>query len=140
MRLQTLFAASLLVAAGCREAPMKARVQVVGGNAEQGPEMLQGYGCVTCHVIPGVSTATGTVGPPLTNYADRTFIAGRLRNEPENLVFWIRYPQRVRPGTAMPDLGVTDSAARDIAAYLYTLSSNAGGPPYVLPEKLRPVH
>ncbi|PRY20191.1 hypothetical protein CLV70_12572 [Pseudosporangium ferrugineum] len=30
-------------------------------------------------------------------------------------------PQAVEPGTAMPDLGVTSTDARDIAAYLFTL-------------------
>jgi cytochrome c len=30
-------------------------------------------------------------------------------------------PQSIEPGTAMPNLGVSDGRARDIAAYLYTL-------------------
>ena len=30
-------------------------------------------------------------------------------------------PRRVRPGTPMPEMGVTERDARDIAAYLYTL-------------------
>ena len=44
-----------------------------------------------------------------------------LRNNPENLVTWLRDPQQVVPGNAMPDLGLTDQQARDIAAYLYKL-------------------
>jgi cytochrome c1 len=61
------------------------------------------------------------VGPPLAGFARRRFIAGRVPNEPEELVKWIRHPQGIKPGTAMPDLGVSDQHARDIAAYLYTL-------------------
>jgi cytochrome c1 len=37
------------------------------------------------------------------------------------LIDWIRHPQEVRRPTPMPDMGVTDRDARDIAAYLYTL-------------------
>jgi cytochrome c1 len=33
---------------------------------------------------------------------------------------WIRDPQHVAPGTAMPDLDVGARDARDIAAFLYT--------------------
>jgi hypothetical protein len=34
---------------------------------------------------------------------------------------WLRTPQEVNPRTAMPDLGVSERDARDMAAYLYTL-------------------
>jgi cytochrome c1 len=44
-----------------------------------------------------------------------------LRNTPPNLVRWIREPQAVVPGNAMPNMGVSEVDARDIAAYLYTL-------------------
>jgi cytochrome c1 len=33
---------------------------------------------------------------------------------------WIRDPQHVSPGTAMPDLHVGEQDARDITAFLYT--------------------
>lgn len=95
---------------------------VPGGDPKRGRLTLQsGYGCGACHVIPGVPGAIGKVGPPLTDWAERAFIAGNLPNTPENLVRWVRYPQAVEPGTAMPDLGVSEPDARDIAAYLYTL-------------------
>jgi cytochrome c1 len=37
------------------------------------------------------------------------------------MIKWIREPQEVQPGTAMPELGVTEQDGKDIAAYLYTL-------------------
>jgi len=95
--------------------------RVVGGNARRGPALIEAYGCAACHTVPGVRNANGNVGPPLTRFGDRTYIAGVLRNTPENLIRWIRVPQSVVPGNAMPDMGVTDAQARDIAAYLYTL-------------------
>ena len=79
------------------------------------------YGCPACHTIPGVKNANGNVGPPLARIGERTYIAGMLRNTPPNLVRWIREPQAVVPGNAMPDMGVSEADARDIAAYLYTL-------------------
>ncbi len=44
-----------------------------------------------------------------------------LRNTPDNLVRWIRDPQKIVPGNAMPALGIDNRDARDIAAYLYTI-------------------
>jgi cytochrome c1 len=50
----------------------------------------------------------------------RAIIAGRLSNPPANMEKWIRDPQHVSPGTAMPDLNVGEDDARDITAFLYT--------------------
>jgi len=48
-------------------------------------------------------------------------LGGVLSNSPDNMVRWIREPQQASPLTAMPDLGVTERDARDMAAYLSTL-------------------
>lgn len=95
-----------------------------GGDVERGRILMQTYGCDTCHVIPGVSGANSLVGPPLTAWAERHYIAGALANTPENLRYWLQEPQAVEPGTAMPDMGVTEQDARDMGAYLYTLTGN----------------
>ncbi len=92
-----------------------------GGDAEQGAVVMIQYGCGSCHAIPGVTGADGTVGPALVGLASRSYIVGQLRNTPENVIEWIRFPQKVRPGVDMPDLGVTDTDARDMVAYLYGL-------------------
>jgi cytochrome c1 len=96
-------------------------VRVAGGDAEDGAEAIDELGCGTCHTIPGVDGADGASGPPLTRWSERAFVAGRLPNTPANLVRWIMAPQEIEPGTAMPDMGISDATARDIAAYLYTL-------------------
>jgi cytochrome c1 len=44
-----------------------------------------------------------------------------LPNTPENMVRWLREPQAVNPRSAMPDLGVSEGDARDIAAFLSTI-------------------
>jgi hypothetical protein len=74
-------------------------------------------------VIPGVPASTATVGPPLSRWAERKYIAGALPNTPENLVAFLLEPQQIQPGGGMPELGVTPEDARHMAAYLNTLGS-----------------
>ncbi len=95
---------------------------LTGGDPQSGRDAAARYGCGGCHDIPGVVGAHGLSAPPLTNFGARTYIAGELRNTPESLVQWIMHPHAVEPKTAMPELGVTEADARNIAAYLYTLN------------------
>jgi Cytochrome c2 len=95
--------------------------QMTGGDAERGRELIRSYGCGTCHSIPGVTGAGGLVGPPLGGIASRAYIGGVLTNAPDNMLRWLQDPRAVDPLTAMPNVGVTPSDARHIAAYLYTL-------------------
>ncbi len=96
-----------------------AGLSVPNGDAGRGSQLISDYGCGACHTIPGVDGATGEVGPPLGGFARRLYVAGQLPNTPANLIRWIRTPQSVYPGNVMPDLGVSQNDARDIAAYLY---------------------
>lgn len=91
------------------------------GNAKRGVALIRDAGCGSCHTIPGVPDAQGMVGPPLNRIARRIYIAGMLRNTPDNMIAWLRDPQRVVPGNVMPDMGLSDEQARDVAAYLYQL-------------------
>jgi cytochrome c len=90
-------------------------------SADRGGEAIARYGCGDCHTIPGIREATATVGPPLADWRDRAYIAGRMANTPKNLARWIANPQSIEPGTAMPDLEVPPSTARAIAGYLFDL-------------------
>jgi cytochrome c2 len=91
-----------------------------GGDVRRGEAMFIQYGCGSCHALKNVRTATGMVGPPLDGVALRVIIGGHLANNPQNMERWIRDPQHVAPGTAMPDLQVGEGDARDITAFLYT--------------------
>ncbi|MGW3604986.1 c-type cytochrome [Micromonospora sp. NPDC005161] len=91
------------------------------GRPDRGAELIAQYGCGSCHTIPGINRADGLVGPPLTRFGARSYIAGQLPNNADNLRRWIVDPQAVEPGTAMPNLGISAIDAQDIAAYLYTL-------------------
>jgi cytochrome c1 len=90
------------------------------GSPRRGRELLTAYGCPACHDIPGAETR-GMVGPPLTHIASRSYLAGRIPNERIDMEQWLRHPQQLKPNTAMPNLGVTERDARDIATYLATL-------------------
>jgi cytochrome c1 len=90
-------------------------------DVKRGHEALSQYACNACHIIPGVTGSDVHVGPSLDGIGSRTLIAGTLANTPENLARWLRETQKVKPGTAMPQLGVMDEDARDMAAYLGTL-------------------
>ena len=91
------------------------------GDPEQGRLLLRQFGCGSCHRISGVADARGNVGPPLDGVAKRVYLGGVLPNRPDNMARWIRAPQAFDPGTAMPNLGVSEMHARDMVAYLYTL-------------------
>jgi cytochrome c len=114
--------AGVLLLAGCANGGDDGPIRPVpGGNPAQGKQLIASYGCGACHTIPGVSGADGLVGPPLEKFARRAYIAGEVPNNADFLVRWIEVPQAIEPGTAMPNLGVTEGQARNIAAYLYTL-------------------
>jgi len=105
----------LLYAALCQAQPAP------DGDSLRGKAAIERYGCAACHVIPGIPNPHSKVAPPLTKTGTRAYIAGVLANTPANMVRWLRDPPAVDPLTAMPDMGVTEQDARDIAAYLYTL-------------------
>lgn len=91
------------------------------GDPARGRTLMQSYGCSSCHAIPGVSATHAAVGPPLTDMGKRAYIAGILPNTPADMVRWIREPQAIDARTVMPDMGVSEADARDMAAYLWSL-------------------
>jgi cytochrome c2 len=117
MRLSVLSLVLLLSACGLR----RNGVATVG-NPAKGAEELIRLGCGSCHTIPGIVGAHGKVGPSLERIASQSYIAGQLSNQPPNLEHWIQHPHAVHPDSLMPELGVTDTQSRDIAAYLYSLN------------------
>jgi cytochrome c len=92
-----------------------------GGDYLRGAQLIAVFGCGSCHSILGIREARGRVGPPLDNIGERTIIAGLLPNTPDNLMTWLKAPQSVVAGNAMPNMDLNDHDVRDVAAYLYTL-------------------
>ncbi len=115
------FFVALIVNIPVRQPHVLAQPIVPGGVADRAPAAIAKYGCGSCHYIPGIDGANGAVGPRLTNISQQSLLAGILPNTPENLILWIQHPQQVKPGADMPEMGVTQQDALDIAAYLYSL-------------------
>jgi cytochrome c oxidase subunit 2 len=94
-----------------------------GASPDEGRVLVAQKGCGGCHVIPGVPGASGTIGPSLAGVASRPRIAGGAvaNNGPDDLKRWIMNPQALKPGTAMPNLGLSDDDATKIVAFLETL-------------------
>lgn len=128
-RISTFMAAAILIVllGGCASLPWESEPpqELAGGNPQRGAVAIQEYGCGACHNIPGIPDADAMAGPPLNAWSQRRYISGRLPNEPQHLIRWIRFPQEIEPGTAMPNLGVSEQEARDISAYLYTLEDES---------------
>lgn len=96
---------------------------VTDSSIANGRRLIASYGCGSCHSIPDIPGADAMVGPPLDRFYARSYIAGQFPNTWDNLIAWIQNPQQMKPGTAMPNLGVTEDEALDIAAYLYRTGS-----------------
>ena len=90
-------------------------------DVERGKRALKEYGCVGCHEIPGQVGPEARLGPTLKGIGSRSILGGVLPNTPDSMARWLRDPRAFATNTAMPDLGVTERDARDMAAYLATL-------------------
>lgn len=100
---------------------MRAPAVAAAGQAARGEQALLSGGCVSCHTIDG-TRAQGKIGPNLTHFASRQSIAGLTRqNNPEALASWLKNPQAVKPGSRMPDLGLSQETIQDLVAYLESL-------------------
>ena len=112
---------AVLPLASCGKPAESAVDQRVGGSPTQGRQVIAAWGCGSCHTIPGVPRADGLVGPSLAGFGARAYVGGVLTNTPEHVVQWLMDPRAQSPRTAMPNLAVSESDARHMAAYLYTL-------------------
>jgi cytochrome c oxidase subunit 2 len=82
-----------------------------------GAQLFLQKGCIGCHSLD--ATKQMGVGPNLAGVGTRTKIAaGWLENTDANLQKWIQYPQTVKEGVLMPNLGLTDAEAQALVAYL----------------------
>lgn len=95
------------------------RVDEAGGSIERGRDLMRTNGCVACHSVSGVPSVANGYGPDLDGFGGQRLIAGSLDNTPENLVAFLMNPGEVVEGTNMPNVGLTEEEARDIASWLY---------------------
>jgi cytochrome c oxidase subunit II len=91
-----------------------------GTPAADGLTLFNAKGCSGCHTVEGVST--GQVGPNLTHvYSRQAFAGDTFDMTPDNLRMWLRDPPGVKPGSKMPNLGLSAAETSSLVAYLQTL-------------------
>ena len=77
--------------------------------------------CGSCHTVRGTE-AGGILGPDLSHLAQRRGLAAEtVPNTPGHLAAWIADPQGLKPGSQMPQLGLSGPELSSIQAYLATL-------------------
>jgi cytochrome c1 len=119
---QLIVSAALLVGVvACAQSEVPTDQRVAGADPAAGILAIEAVACGVCHVIPGIPGAIGVVGPSLAGFGRRQLIGGVVPNHPANLIRWVADAPSIAPDTGMPELPLTDSQARDIAAYLFTL-------------------
>ena len=113
------YLAAAAPAAACVAAAGPADVAPEQDQPRQPAEVvLRQYGCIGCHRIDGVTGPPLDVGPPLTGWPGRRYIAGTVPNTRANLARVIVDPDGTSPGTLMPDLGVPAAHADLMARFL----------------------
>jgi cytochrome c oxidase subunit 2 len=86
-----------------------------------GERVFESTACVNCHTVSG-TPANGKFGPDLTHLMSRdTIAAGAAPNTPETLRLWIKNPDAIKPGSKMPNMGLSDQDLDAVTAYLETL-------------------
>ena len=106
--------------------------QQLSPQEQQGVQVMLQRGCGGCHTIPNIPGAAGTIGPNLGPHdqvppvSQRSMIAsypnGTVPNNSiDDLAKWIQNPQALKPGTAMPKLGLTDEELNNMVSFLATL-------------------
>ena len=111
----------------------------ITGDAQRGAQQFARSACIGCHTVRG-TVAASPIGPNLTHIASRSTIgAGIYPNDARHLRLWIKNARLMKPGAAMPTLGLgqrdpimgatvsqslgglSDQQIADIVAYLQAL-------------------
>lgn len=102
-------------------------VQPEGDLATRGFELFNEKGCAACHLIRGQYDESGgnevLIGPDLTHFASRGSFAGSTLEyeDPDALKLWLADPPTWKPGSFMPNLGLTEDEITALEAYLRSL-------------------
>tara|TARA_R110002110_G_scaffold21107_2_gene84219 strand:+ start:225 stop:584 length:360 start_codon:yes stop_codon:yes gene_type:complete len=83
---------------------------------ETGASLYVAKGCAACH-----RKNSSNICPSLVNFAEKSLIAGKVPNTPENLRKWLKNPSSIKKGSAMPNLGLSDEEIELLIEYIQTL-------------------
>jgi cytochrome c oxidase subunit II len=92
--------------------------------AQQGQEIFN-QSCVSCHAVTPANTTpeAARLAPNLSNFGERSRIAGVLDHSEEDLKKWLRTPDKYKPGNKMTNTygQLTDEQLDALAEYLLGL-------------------
>ncbi len=109
-----------LMSPGPSPSPSPVTVNAEPAQIARGKELLTARGCVGCHQVSGA----GLASPPKNDPVVRTLGLApdlrfaRARAEPATLARWLLDPTKVKRDAVMPNLGLSVTDARDLAAFL----------------------
>lgn len=104
-------------------------------NIAHGKQLTVEHGCLGCHKYRGRG---GALGPDITHVGDKTVHDLDFKHLPEGyqrtVADWMfahfKSPAVVVPNTLMPELGLSDDDARDLAAYMVSLKKKSAPAAY----------
>jgi cytochrome c1 len=101
------------IQASCRTCHLEERELPLAPVYSHGRQMVEELGCFGCHNLPGFEKVP-KVGPDLTRIASKVDSSWLFR--------WIKEPKVYLPKTKMPNFGLSDDDAVNVAAYLISAS------------------
>lgn len=119
--------ANAIAAYYAQDEPSESAHAIEGADATRGRALLDAKGCGACHAFTGARALVGTskarasddgLTPAVRLAPDLRFTRDRF--QPRALVAWLVSPKAMKPDTPMPETGLHEDEARDIAAYLLT--------------------
>ncbi len=94
---------------------------VQDATVETGRRVFESTACINCHAVAGTN-ANGRFGPDLTHLMSRATIAsGAAPNTQEKLRLWIQDPNKIKPGSLMPAMQLSDADLDAVVSYMETL-------------------
>jgi len=98
-------------------------VQAETAEAQAGQEIFNNS-CIGCHAVTPANSAPeqARMGPNLTDFGNRTLVAGILEHNEENIKKWLQNPEEVKPGNKMTGkYNLSDEEIDAVAEYLMGL-------------------
>jgi cytochrome c oxidase subunit II len=97
------------------------KTAIVEAGAIAGRRVFERNACMNCHAVGG-TPANGRFGPDLTHLMSRsTIAAGAAENTHDNLRLWIQDPGKIKPGSLMPAMQLSDADLNAVVSYMETL-------------------
>ena len=94
-------------------------VRALTSVEKKGMQLFTQKGCIACHAVSGVENAVGRIGPNLSAFGDRKWIAAEVRpNTHEGLQDWLKNYAEIKPNVRMVAVPLEDSEINSLSKFL----------------------